>query len=97
MLAAQSLLFATFFGVHKSALLKIFVSFQVSDVSCTPKRSERAKQAHYLYIKEALCIQAKTETVGSSYLSIGLLSKKLIGRTLVGAPHTSARLTYTTA
>ena len=48
-LAARSLFFAIFFGVHNLALLKIFVSFQVSDVSCTRKRSERAKRAHSLY------------------------------------------------
>ena len=43
MLAVLSLLSANFFGVHKFMLLKIFVSFQVSDVSCTRKSSERAK------------------------------------------------------
>ena len=41
-LAARSLFFATFFGVHKFALLKIFVSFQVS---AHVKRTERAERA----------------------------------------------------
>ena len=45
-LAARSLFFATFFGVHKFALLKIFVSFQVS---AYVKRTERAERAHSLY------------------------------------------------
>ena len=43
------IIFRSFFGVHKLALLKIFMSFQVGDVSCMRKRSERAKRAHSLY------------------------------------------------
>ena len=42
------IIFATFFGVHKFALLKLFVSFQVSNVSCTHKR--RDQLAHSLYM-----------------------------------------------
>ena len=42
-----SLLFSEY--IHKFGLLKIFVSFQVSDVLCTCKRSERAKRTHSLY------------------------------------------------
>ena len=49
-LAVRSLFFATFFGVDKFALL-IFVSFQVSDVSCT-----NVYKIFYHYIQNILSL-----------------------------------------
>ena len=54
------IIFRYFFRSHKFALLKIFVSFQVSDVLCTPKRSELASR------DLAIAIQGVSERIARS-------------------------------
>ena len=44
------IIFCYFFRSTQTRV-KIFMSFQVGDVSCTCKRSERAKRAHSLYVQ----------------------------------------------